>query len=208
MHNIKRSPLARFLVLSLGVVLLCGTKAQAFSAYFTAQGCAGCHASPVVATCNGCHAHGTHPDSAKNAINVTGTTDKSTYAPGEIVTVTITGGYRTGWFRAVLYDQNMVELARSTGNDSGMGGSAIYPAILSAPAPATPGTFSWKVAWYGNLYDSVGATFGPGWSPDPNTPNHGSEIVSIAAPFTVAMTTRPAPKIIPVAANMLHSNHR
>ena len=33
----------------------------------------------------------------------------------------MTGGYRTGWFRAILYNQNTVELARSTGNASGMG---------------------------------------------------------------------------------------
>jgi hypothetical protein len=118
-----------------------------------------------------------------------------------MVTVTITGGYRTGWFRAVLYDQNMVELARSTGNDSGMGGSAIYPATLSAPAPATPGTFSWKVAWYGNLYDAAGATFGTGWLPDPINPNHGSEIVTISAPFTVASANLPATKITSVASN-------
>ncbi len=201
MHTMKRTQSFRFLLLSLGVVLLWGTKAQALPTYFTSQGCSGCHAAPVVATCNGCHAHGTHPDAAKNAINVTGTTNKSSYAPGEMVTVTITGGYRTGWFRAVLYDQNMLELARSTGNDSGMGGSAIYPATLSAPAPATPGTFSWKVAWYGNLYDATGATFGTGWLPDPNNPNHGSEIVTISAPFTVASAPRPAPKIIPLTAN-------
>jgi hypothetical protein len=201
MHTTKNSPSFRFLLLSLGVVLLWGTQALALPAYFTSQRCAGCHAAPVVATCNGCHAHGTHPDSSKNAINVSGTTNKSTYAPGEMVTVTITGGYRTGWFRAVLYDQNMVELARSTGNDSGMGGSAIYPATLSAPAPATPGTFSWKVAWYGNLYDAVGATFGPGWAPDPNNPNHGSEIVTISAPFTVASATNPVSKTTPVTAS-------
>lgn len=78
-----------------------------------------------------------------------------------MVTVTITGGYRTGWIRAVLYDQNMVELARSTGNDSGMGSSATYPAVLTAPAPGTPGTYSWKVAWYGNNYEAGGPPSAP-----------------------------------------------
>ena len=201
MQNVKSSPSFSFSLMSLAIVLFLGTDAAALSSYFTSQGCSGCHAAPVVASCNGCHAHGTHPNSAKNAINVTGTTNKSTYAPGELVTVTISGGYRTGWIRAVLYDQNMVELARSTGNDSGMGGSAIYPVTLSALAPATPGTFSWKVAWYGHLFDATGATFGPGWSPDPNNPNHGSEIVTIAAPFTVATATPSAPKVSPFAAN-------
>lgn len=201
MQLIKKSATFRMLLMPLGVFMCLGTAAQAQPTYFTSRGCAVCHAPPVIATCNGCHSHGTHPNFAKNAINVAGTTNKSSYAPGETVTVTITGGYYTGWFRAVLYDQNMVELARSTGNDSGMGGSAIYPATLSAPAPATPGTFSWKVAWYGNLYDAIGATFGPGWSPDPNNPGHGSEIVTISAPFTVAAAPRPSSKIIPVAAN-------
>lgn len=190
-----------FLLLSVVTFLFWGTIAEAFPTYFASQGCAGCHAAPVVATCNGCHSHGAHPDSAKNAINVTGITNKSTYAPGELVTVTITGGYRTGWFRAVLYDQNMVELTRSAGNDSGMGGSAIYPATLSALAPVTPGTFSWKVAWYGNQYDAVGATFGPGWSPDPSNPNHGSEVVALTTPFTVAAAPRPVPKNTPLATN-------
>src|SRR5664279_3161507 len=46
-----------------------GTDAQAQSSYFTSQGCSGCHSAPVVATCNGCHAHGTHPSSAKSSIN-------------------------------------------------------------------------------------------------------------------------------------------
>jgi hypothetical protein len=177
---------ALFLLLVLG-----GTGALAQSIYFTSQGCAGCHGAPAIASCNGCHAHGTHPDLAKNTINVAGTTDKGSYAPGEMVTVTITGGYLTGWLRVVLYDQNMVELARSSGNDSGMGGAANYPATLRAPAPATPGTFAWKVAWYGNQVDALGATFGPSWTPDVNNPNHGAEIVAITTPFTVARATLP-----------------
>lgn len=162
-----------------------GLEVQAQSSYFTSQGCNGCHSAPVVATCNGCHAHGTHPTSAKSSINVAGATDKTSYAPGETVTMTITGGYRTGWFRAVLYDQNTVELARSTGNDSGMGSSATYPATLSAPAPATPGIYTWKVAWYGNQYDKSAPVYGTGWTPDPTNPNHGYEVVS-ANSFTVA----------------------
>jgi hypothetical protein len=87
----------------------------------------------------------------------------------------------------------MVELARSTGNDSGMGSSAIYPVTLSALAPAVPGSFSWKVAWYGNQYDAAGVILGPGWMPDANNPNHGYEIVNITAPFTVAAAPMPKP---------------
>jgi hypothetical protein len=173
--------LAVFCVVQFG-----GSEALAQSSYFTSQGCSACHAAPVVATCTGCHVHGTHAGSGTSAINLTGITDKSSYAPGELVRVTISGGSRSGWFRAVLYDQNMVELARSTGNASGMGSSAVYPATLSAPAPTTTGTFSWKVAWFGHRSEAAGISFGASWSPDPNTPNHGSEIVNITAPFTVA----------------------
>ena len=204
-----RSALAWLFTVTLVVFLPWGTGALAQSGFFTGQGgCSGCHVPPVVATCNGCHAHGTHPNSAKNSINVAGTTNKTAYAPGETVSVTITGGYRTGWIRAVLYDQNGVELARSTGNDSGMGSSAVYPAVLTAPAPATPGTYTWKVAWYGNQYDLTEAgagttTFGAGWTPDATNPNHGYEVVSISTPFTVSAATLPAPTITSVAPNTL-----
>jgi Glucodextranase, domain B len=187
MNNIRKASVQFFFALALVAAALVtsqlsGTEAQAQSSYYTSQGCDGCH-SPAVATCNGCHAHGTHPSSAKSTINVAGTTNKATYAPGETVTVTITGGYRTGWFRAVLFDQNTVELARSTGNDSSMGSSAMYPATMSAPAPTTPGTYVWKAAWYGNQYDS--GVYGTGWTPDATNPGHGYEIVS-ANSFTVA----------------------
>ena len=176
------------------------TEAQAQSSYFTSQGCNGCHSAPVAVSCNGCHAHGTHPSSAKSSINVKGVTNKASYAPGETVTVTITGGYRTGWFRATLFDQDGVtELARSTGNDSGMGSSATYPATLTAPAPLTAGSYTWKVAWYGNQYDT--GTYGTGWTPDPGNPEHGWEIVAMT-PFTVTAATA-APTISAVTPNSL-----
>ena len=190
-----------FFAITLFAFLLWRTDVSAQSNYYTSQGCADCHTS--VSTCNGCHAHGVHPSSAKSTINVAGTTNKTSYAPGETVTVTITGGYRTGWVRAVLYDQNRVELARSTGNSSGMGSSATFPATLSAPAPALSGTYAWKVAWYGNEYDSGSAAIGSGWIPDPNNPNHGSEIVNITTPFTVAAATPPVPTLSSVAPNSL-----
>ena len=105
-----------FCAVALAGFQLWGTEAQAQSNYFTSMGCVTCHMAPVVASCNGCHAHGTHPSSAKSTINVAGTTNKASYAPGETVTVTMTGGYRTGWFRATLFGPDGVtELARSTG---------------------------------------------------------------------------------------------
>ena len=82
--------------------------------------------------------------------------------------------------------RNGVELGRSTGAmTGGMGGGMGYPIVLNSPAPATPGVYTWKVAWYGNQYDASGSTFGAGWTPDPNNPNHGMEVVSTNS-FTVS----------------------
>jgi len=197
----------RVLVLFICAVALAGfqlwgTQAQAQSNYFSSMGCVNCHVPPVVATCNGCHSHGTHPTSAKSSINVAGKTNKASYAPGETVTVTMTGGYRTGWFRATLFAADGVtELARSNGNASGMGNSATYPATLTAPAPTTPGTYTWVIAWYGNKYDASGAAFGANWTPDPNNTNtgtanaeHGWEKVNLPS-FTVAAAPVKTPKV-------------
>jgi hypothetical protein len=184
----------------MGTLQFYGTEALAQSSYYTSQGCSGCHTT--VSTCNGCHAHGTHPSSAKSSINVAGATNKTSYAPGETVTVTLTGGYRNGWFRAVLYNQSSVEVARSTGNDSGMGSSTTYPATLSAPAPTAPGTYSWKVGWYGNQFDSSGAAFGSGWTVDATNPNHGYETVSTNS-FTVTAAPIPAPTVSSVTPGSL-----
>src|ERR1700680_2036589 len=107
MNNAFRVSVVFFFTVAMAFVFqLRGTEAQAQSNYFTSMGCVNCHSAPVVATCNGCHSHGTHPSSAKSTLNVAGTINKTSYAPGETVTVTMTGGYRTGWFRATLFDQN------------------------------------------------------------------------------------------------------
>ncbi|MGC1951637.1 MAG: hypothetical protein WA970_03450, partial [Gammaproteobacteria bacterium] len=82
--------------------------AYAFPNLFT-DNCQVCHGA--TATCAGCHAHGTHSSSTKNDINVTATTDKAVYAPGETVTVSITGGYRDGWVRAKLWAQDCSVIA-------------------------------------------------------------------------------------------------
>uniref|UniRef100_C6E3N8 Uncharacterized protein n=1 Tax=Geobacter sp. (strain M21) TaxID=443144 RepID=C6E3N8_GEOSM len=119
------------------------TEAQAQSSYFTSRGCVTCHGAPTVTTCAGCHYH---------SGTLSATTNKTTsYAPGETVTVTLTAsGARSGWIGARLYNQAGVEVARSTGAQSGMGGATIYPAVLSAPAPAAAGTYSWRMAYLGN----------------------------------------------------------
>ncbi|HET9553313.1 MAG TPA: choice-of-anchor D domain-containing protein, partial [Anaeromyxobacteraceae bacterium] len=188
------------LVVALGALLCWAPDAAAFSSFYTSM-CAGCHTPTVVGstatTCNGCHAHGTHPDSTKSSINVTGATDAASYTPGQTVTVTINGGYRTGWIRAALFDQNMAQLAISTG-PNGMGGGAGYPVTLTAPAPTAPGTYTWNVGWYGNQFDIAGAAFGPRFTPDPNNPNHGFEVVSTNS-FTVAAAAAPAITLSPTS---------
>lgn len=138
-------------VATLGAALYAGSEAQAKSSFFTGRGCSSCHSAPATSTCNGCHFHG--------AVSLRGTTNKTSYAPGETVSVTISGGEESGWVGVNLYDQNNVKIANSTGNASGMGHSATLPAVLTAPAPAAPGTYTWKAAWHGNTANS-GSTHG------------------------------------------------
>ncbi|MBI5657009.1 MAG: hypothetical protein HZC44_09460 [Geobacter sp.] len=130
------------LFIMMGVVVI-GVNAHAQSNYFSARGCTDCHSAPVAATCAGCHHH---------SGSIAATPNKTTaYAPGETVTVTLSAsGARTGWIGVRLYDQTGAEIARSTGTQSGMGGSATYPAALSAPAPAAPGAYTWRIAYFGN----------------------------------------------------------
>src|SRR4030066_4260 len=67
--------------------------------------------------------------------------------------------------RAVLYDQNGTQLAVSKGTLSvgpGPVNAPPWPVTLSSPAPTTPGTYTWQVAWYGHRTDAVSATFGGG----------------------------------------------
>ena len=180
-ENMNRSRNTAFLI---GAVLtIWGNQAGAFPTYYTNY-CAACH-GPTPTTCNGCHSHGTHTDSAHSDINVAGATDQSVYQVGDTVTVTITGGYRIGWIRGLLFDDNFNEIARV---------SSEYPLTLAVPAPSTPGDYNWSVTWYGNYqYEAEGASFGLGLSdllwpdyftPDPGNANHGFQTVAIPT-FTV-----------------------
>jgi len=189
----------------LGIILLWAAQARATSSLYTSN-CASCHstssASPT--TCNGCHFHGEHSSTAASDINLRGSTDKPSYAPGETVKVTINGGYRTGWVRALLFDQNMKELARSS-CPGGLGActTSVFPVTLTAPAPAAAGTYVWAVAWYGNQYDIAGGSFASGnsstlkvgfFTPDPNNSGHGSQTVALSS-FTVTAPPAQAPAI-------------
>lgn len=178
-------------------------RASAYSGYYSTY-CTGCHGASSVSTCAGCHSHGTHPDSSKSSLNISATTDKTSYQPGETISVTIKGGYRSGWVRALLYDQNMKEMARSTGTviagATAPSGAPSFPVTLQAPAPTTPGTYTFNASWYGNKFDltdaGAGTTFfGPRWTPDPNNPNHGQEIVATNSFTVVSTTPAPAPAI-------------
>ena len=139
----NRAPMFLFFAAVLAVFHVVGTEAQAQSSFFTGRGCVTCHSAPAVASCNGCHYHGNR--SLKAATN------KTSYTPGEAVTVTLTSGStRSGWIKAILYDQSNTQIAVSNGSASGMGGSTTFPATLTAPAPTTPGTYTWKMAYFGN----------------------------------------------------------
>jgi hypothetical protein len=138
------------------LILLTTAKADAQSNYFQSF-CASCHNNDT-ATCNGCHAHGVWQDSSRTVKNLTATTDLDLYQPGQTVTVTFSGGYRTGWIRAILYDHNGAEIDRVTGptgmGDDGSGSPAQrFPVLLSAAAPTTPGFYRWTAAWFGSPFD-------------------------------------------------------
>ncbi len=187
--------------LALATLAVAPLRALPFDSYYDSN-CSACHGTVALGgtrTCAGCHAHGVHPSSAKSSVDLTGATSKSSYAPGETVSVVVDAGYRSGWVRAVLYDQNLQELARSGGTVlpgfsapcCGQG----FPITLSAPAPTTPGSYTWWVAWYGNQFDSGGAAFGPNWTPM-GPSGHGIERVQTNS-FTVVAPTSPGIALSP-----------
>ncbi len=143
MKIISKLSLLLTFALTLGMFALSGTPAQAQSSFFSSRGCVDCHAAPTVASCNGCHYHGNR--------SLKATTSKTVYAPGETVSVTLTSGStRSGWIKANLYNQSNTLVATSSGTASGMGGATTFPATLTAAAPTAPGTYTWKMAYYGN----------------------------------------------------------
>jgi hypothetical protein len=103
----------------------------------------------------------------------------------------------------------MTELARSAGTvvppALAPGGGRGYPVTLTAPAPTTPGTYTWTVAWFGNQFDKgqTGGTtvFGPGWTPfttNPLATGHGEERVATNS-FTVTAPSAPAIQLNPAS---------
>ncbi len=177
-ENFKKAGTILFFFLLFAVFAAMAPNAEAQSSYYSPN-CSSCHgATPT--TCDGCHHHGPRNDAA--------TTNKTSYAPGETVTVTFSGGSESGWIRAILYLNN-VEVARSTG-PSHVGGGAGFPITFTTTAPTTPGSYTYQAAWYGNKYDtsSLPATF----TPDPGNPNHGEQRVSTNSFTVTAPPTAPA----------------
>lgn len=115
---------------------------------FFGEHCSLCHDNDNE-TCNGCHHHGPQ--------NLSATTDKAEYAPGEQVIVTFDGGNKTGWFRAILYDQSGSEIDRATGpthmGDDRQPNPVEFPVTLTAMAPSGAGQHTWEAAWWGSPYD-------------------------------------------------------
>ncbi len=134
------------LILAIGAA----TSALAFPSRWTSR-CASCHTNDTP-SCNGCHHH--------SEGTITAVADQPVYSPGSLVTITLNGGTEHGWVRGLLYDQQQVEIDRATG-PTGMGDDSLpnpvsFPVTLTAPAPAQPGTYVWRAAWFG------GATNGSG----------------------------------------------
>ncbi|PLX93588.1 MAG: hypothetical protein C0619_04260 [Desulfuromonas sp.] len=141
MKNAIRLCLTVTFLLTLFTFQFLSSDAQAFPSFYDSN-CASCHAGASEPTCIGCHKHG--------AGNFSGATDKPNYLPGETVSVNLTGDNKGGWVRAMLYDQNGAQVAITQGSAGGMSNAVILPATLSAPAPTTPGTYTWQAAWFGN----------------------------------------------------------
>jgi uncharacterized protein (TIGR03382 family) len=185
---------SRIVALAVAVALFIGwaPPALAWPGYY-ANECSGCHDSAVT-TCHGCHSHGAQQNSAKNAIGIAGLLDKDAYAPGDMVTVTVTGGYEpgmfeTGWLRIVLLDDLMNPIVDN--------GSRDYPITLTTAAPST-GPHTWAIAWYGNagrdidgghsLGSGTSDTLKPGYftlDTSPDRPDHGWQTVALPG-FTVS----------------------
>ena len=130
-----------------GAFQLVGTKALALPSIYDST-CNGCHSSASARTCIGCH----------SVSNFNGQTNKVSYETGEAMSITISGTAETAtsWARFTVFDQNGNQVAQTSGNNSGYGGSSTLPTNLSATAPATPGTYTYAVAWFSNDSSSFG----------------------------------------------------
>jgi len=119
------------------VSMVTAPDSDAKSSFWTGRGCVDCHGG-VPVSCDGCHKHGNK--------NLVAATDYDTYLSGDTVNVTLEGGSKGGWVRAILYDENDNEIAISS---AGTGGGEPFPITLSVPAPP-PGIYIYSAAYFGN----------------------------------------------------------
>ena len=106
--------------------------------------CASCHVDDTP-SCDACHNHGNRGLSAR--------TLQSSYAPGELIEVELSGGREGGWVRTVLYGPSDLEVDR-TGGPTGTGNDGSFelelPTLLYTEAPSAPGTYTLNAAYHGN----------------------------------------------------------
>jgi len=191
--------------------LLPGTGA-AQETYF-ARDCIGCHVN-TERTCNGCHMHGTHLDvKVVSKMNLTASTDKTTYVEGDPIVVTLDGSNMAdfkGWVGARIYDVSGTEVTRKQDqlgcapDPTVVGNKCDLPMKLNVPA--TLGWTKLYASWAGNQADRPGAafgallgnTFGAGRRPlkDGSGNQVANHIEEIVATGTFAVTPAP-PKPIP-----------
>jgi len=205
------------LSIMLGGFAVLPSMSHAQSSYFTQnaveKNCSSsnCHnASPI--TCNGCHAHGTRSTIQSSAMNLVATTDKASYAPGDDISVTLTGGNSqvgsTGWVRVKVYASNGTELVSNAANCPH--NAASYTVICSLPVTLTTravaGMTSLYVGWMGNEYDPAGVAGAPITSTigvgkrAASQARHVEEVV-LTNTFSVADSTpTPTPTPTPTAA--------
>ena len=79
----KRSTVILTGIIALACLFALAPNAQAKPEFWSApQSCSMCHTNPTAGiTCDGCHFHG--------QVNLAGATDKTSYTPGETVSVTL-----------------------------------------------------------------------------------------------------------------------
>lgn len=140
-----------FALCLIGFATVGSSSAHATSALYKRE-CNGCHNGTP--TCNGCHAHGVHALTGDNtALNLAAKTDKTEYAAGDDIIVTLSGGNQpladAGWVGVKIFDDKGVELAHD---------KTELPATLTTRA--YEGMSKLYVAWIGHEYDGAGAKYG------------------------------------------------
>lgn len=157
-------------IFATGLGALIPAQSFAQTSYYSSM-CSSCHgATPAfTATCNGCHAHGTHAiTGSASARNLIATTDKTSYTVGETIKVTLNGGSKgntDAWVGVRIYDATGAEVStrqrstmRCSRNPASNATRCDTPAEISVTAQA--GWTDLYVAWAGNEYDSMGASKG------------------------------------------------